>query len=82
MVRKNTHRQWIDEEKFKKKFGVRKTTVMKVMTPAQAEKEFGKEKVAKLICKPEGKPMLALTSDKRRAIEPPALTVFEDTTKE
>jgi hypothetical protein len=82
LVRKNTHRQWIDEEKFKKKFGVRKTTVMKVMTPAQAEKEFGKEKVAKLICKPEGKPMLALTSDKRRAIEPPALTVFEDTTKE
>lgn len=78
LVRKRTNRTWKDEAKFVKKFGKRKTTVAKVMTPAQAEKIFGKSEVAFYATQEEGQPTLALESDKRKAIRPPALEMFEN----
>lgn len=78
LVRKRTNRTWKDEAKFIKKFGKRKTTVTKVMTPAQAEKAFSKSEVAHYATQEEGQPTLALESDKRKAIAPPALEMFEN----
>lgn len=79
LVRKRTDRTWKDEAKFVKKFGKRKTQVTKTMTPAQAEKVFSKSEVAHYATSLEGQPTLALISDKRKAIAPPALEMFENT---
>ena len=57
-------------------------TETKTLSPAQAEKTLGKEEVARYIEQLEGEPTLALLSDKRKAIQPPALETFEDTTKD
>lgn len=81
LVRKKKNRSWINEAKVVKKFGKRKMTVTKTLSPSQAEKALGKEEVAKYIEQLDGEPTLALQSDKRKAIQPPALETFDDTTK-
>lgn len=48
----------------------------KVLSPAQAEKKFGKGKLDALIYKPPGKPVLVSTDDKRESITPSVESEF------
>lgn len=49
----------------------------KLLSPAQAEKKYGKKKVGHLIMKPQGKPTLAPAKDKRETLVIDAATEFD-----
>lgn len=78
LVKGKTSRKWSNPEEAeqymrKKKMRVGEMFTKKLMTPPQAEKFLGKEKYAKvveegLIIKSDGKPALAVESDKRKAL--------------
>ena len=67
LVAGDKRRAWKDEEAVKKKFG---TAVFapKMLTPPQAEKVLGKEKVAPFIHTPTGEATLVRQSDRRPAL--------------
>lgn len=75
LVRGDKHRAWVDppkaERKLKRDLGAAKAFKKKMLSPAQAEKAYGKDKtkLKKLIFKPPGEPTLVPVSDKRPAIE-------------
>jgi hypothetical protein len=67
LVAKKKHRKWADEEKALKTFGA----VKKAKTPAQVEKEFGKDiwkTYPGMVTTPEGEPELASAEDPRPTI--------------
>lgn len=80
VVEGRSHRRWADadraEQYLRRKFGVDKATVRKVISPAQAEKLIRQEKMKqtthfkKLWEKPTGRPTLVPETDKRPALEP------------
>lgn len=78
LVEKRTQRTWTNETTVTRKFGKKKLTVTKIMSPAQAEKVEGinKKDLEPYITKPQGQPTLALIDDKRPSINAPALETF------
>ena len=75
LVEGRSLRKWLDEDaaekKLKRDLGAANAYNRKILSPAQAEKAYGKDKakIQKLITKPSGKPTLVPASDKRPAIE-------------
>ncbi|CAM3777203.1 DUF2800 domain-containing protein [Litorimonas haliclonae] len=75
LVEGRSMRKWGDEEaaerKLKRDLGATNAFTKKLLSPAQAEKAYGKEKdkIQSYITKPSGKPTLVPASDKRPAIE-------------
>jgi hypothetical protein len=78
VVRKNTHRKWIDEDKAASVLATvyeldeDDVWTKKIVSPAQAEKLVGKgnkEGLSTLIRKPPGDPMLAPETDSREALK-------------
>jgi hypothetical protein len=81
LVQSKKHRVWQDEaevEALLQPILKDKLYTMKLITPSQAEKllkgSSELEKVAELAVTPPGEPVLALLSDKRPAMSPPALS--------
>lgn len=73
LVRKKSNRAWPTEDvaKLAKLLKLRPAQLLKseVMSPAQLEKVFGKELVARVATKPEGGLTVAAESDKRAAVD-------------
>jgi len=86
LVEGRSIRKWADpkatEEKFKKARSIKTEDIYtkKFISPAQAEKVLGKDhKLLKgLIVKPEGKPTLAIASDKRPALKSDIENDYDD----
>lgn len=77
LVRKRVNRQWIDEDLVANTFG-EKAYTKKLKTPAQLEKEVGKEVITDYVTTPEAGLTLAPESDKREKVVP-LLEVFDCT---
>lgn len=78
LVEKRTNRCWTNEDTVIRKYGKKGMTETVVLSPSKAEKIFDKKELAKYITKPEGQPTMALATDKRKPINPPALELFGD----
>ena len=79
LVSKRTHRRWTDSDNVltllkRKKYKVSDITETKLLSPAKMEKLIKradhKKELSALICKPEGEPTVAKTSDKRKEYQP------------